>query len=1508
MNEKKKVFVRTGKMLLSAMLSLTAAAGTVSIQPILAEESEFTASSDDQNGTAQAFAQTDLESSKSESVSPSDFTNVGAAGMTIEGENLILEADGDHFAMLNTQKTAANDFHLEANVSLLEGTGQGNEGDQMSAALVFGASSKKTPGTKWYAANVDTRRKENNDFFRVFGAGKEILPGGIVSDIDTGKPIHLAVDVKADGSFTFEFGNTGNTLHSVSGKIENWEGGYVGLLTFCAKASFTSISFTDRTKPQENQTLEPAENWSTNLGTSVIKGGIWSITEQGLVSDATNQGDTFLIGQESQKNFVYETDMKFEGDSGAAGLIFRFDDGGEYGKEGYAVNVDAVSHKAKFWRWQNNDALQLIDEVEVAADSGGNYHLQVVCIDGSIQYRVNGKLVANLSDHTMQKNDLGQNSYIKEGKCGLLNWNAKAVFQNTKITELNAENTPAVSDVTVTSSTGTVDKKAQFFPDSATWIQYVNYNASSVIIDPALENGSTVTFEKDGQVYQAGADIPVAVGINWITMTVSNNGISRTYQLDIHRFDQDSLYYNEPWRDQYHYSVKEGWANDPNGLVYYKGKYHMFYQFYDDTKWGPMHWMHATSTDLVHWEEQPMALYPDENGTMFSGCIAVDDNNASGLFPDSKGGLIAYITVNGNGQRIKLATSEDEGKTWKKQDDIALDWSNDPLQNRDFRDPKVFKWENKWFMVLAGGPLRIYSSDNMKDWTVESVYSDLHTECPDLYPQQVDGQIKWILSRGGRYYKVGDLKEVNGKWSFVPDDAYQDNNGIMNFGPDSYAAMTYYIQDFGTAQNPKIPDLIELNWMNTWDDYCNLVADKLGQKFNGTFNLNLQIGLVNENGLYKLTQTPINAYQNLRQEAAVGYSGTLAADNTVLDSFSGSSYEIVSSFKPEAGTKTVGFKVRTGSNGEETAVLYDVASETLSIDRSKSGVQISSKFSQPASQHVTKNADGSIDLHLFVDAASVEVFASQYKAAGAMQIFATPTSLGAKAVVEGDACPAEIKVYPLASIWTNKSTPESSIQSTDALVQTLYPGKDKKLNVFVLPPAFSQNLTWTSSDETVATVDPDGTVHGLQPGIATITATTEDGKSLQFTFTIKEDNFNTNVKDWIMEGNWTIENDELIGSNTGSNDYILSKEIYEGDWTISTDVKYTKGLVNLFFASNTSPFDNQAYALQLSDGNSLKLFRFAGADIQSAQLDKPLNNGQYHAVKIQKEGKMVTVFVDGQSVLSHTLNETDAHFAKGHAGLGLWDGEASFKNFIVTAAKTPVQPDAVDLTALDTALKAAEDLNQADYTSESWTAFQNAVSAATAIRNNPQASQDEVNQAANTLNQAKASLKKVSKPVNPSNPDRPSRPSNPSRPSTGTSIQSKVVMHRLYNPNSGEHFYTGNTAEKNHLASLGWTYEGEGWTAPAKSDTPVYRLYNPNAGDHHYTTSRPEADYLVKAGWKDEGIGWYSDDSKGTVLYRLYNPNTRQAGAHHYTLDAAERDALVVLGWKDEGLAWHGLK
>lgn len=138
-----------------------------------------------------------------------------------------------------------------------------------------------------------------------------------------------------------------------------------------------------------------------------------------------------------------------------------------------------------------------------------------------------------------------------------------------------------------------------------------------------------------------------------------------------------------------------------------------------------------------------------------------------------------------------------------------------------------------------------------------------------------------------------------------------------------------------------------------------------------------------------------------------------------------------------------------------------------------------------------------------------------------------------------------------------------------------------------------------------------------------------------------------------------------------------------------------------------------------------------------------------------------------------------------------------------------------------------------------------------------------------------------------------------------TTEASAADMLRVYNPNSGEHFYTAVTNERDHLIRTGWMNEGIGWNAPSSGDN-VYRLYNANAGDHHYTLDAGERDHLISVGWEYEGIGWFSDKNQGEPLYRLYNPNA-QSGAHHYTRSGYERDSLVNQGWVAEGIGWYGI-
>ena len=1205
---------------------------------------------------------------------------------------------GDHFVVYNGLDHKVNSFIWEADVDIQPGL------EIQSAALIFGFPSKEAANSNWYGANLDSTRLGGDNAFRLFGPNIDTNSGGSADGIDISKTLHFKVDVHATGDFVYSFGNAGQTLKEITGHISSWRGGYLGLLTWNSGATFSNISLEEReetvpTPTFSTVTVTDSFQYNNNIAAADLsdlrtQGGTWEARADGLYSNAIGQGDAFLYSATTGGNFVYSTDVTFLNEQGAAALLFRNADANGH-DESYAVNIDAGSKRAKIWRWEDGMDYQLSGEI--GFEPADSYTLTVVFIDAWLSFYVNGKLIGSTGDYyKLGGADWGQDTYIQEGTFGLLNWNGEMMFNNTVYTPITGNFTPLLSNISVTSS-GTVEEKGQFVSTEPTIIQYVGNDAETVNINATPVNNSAVirVYDESGKEYADGKNIPVSVGANYIAVesSVTENGVTAivTYRVNVHRRQEEAIYYNELYRDQYHYSVKDGWANDPNGLVYYNGTYHFFYQFYDDLEWGPMHWAHATSTDLVHWTDAPMAFYPDANGSMFSGCIVVDDKNTSVLFSGDNGGLVALITANGNGQRIKVAYSTDEGKTWTKVSKIAADWTDDPLYSRDFRDPKVFRWENKWFMVIAGGPLRIYSSDNLLEWKCESTYANLHTECPDMYPIQADdGVIKWVLSRGGRRYKVGDFKEVDGKWRFVPDSAYakEADNGIMNFGKDSYAAMTYYVQDFGTAANPTLPDIVELNWMNTWDDYCRAVARTVGQAFNGTFNLNLKLGLKNVNGTYVLTQTPFEAYETLRGAAAVTLENAqVTENNTLLSDFSGDCYEIVATFRP-GDAKRVGFDLRVGE-GQKTAVRYDTESKLLSIDRSQSGIIISNMFKQVDSQTVELNADGSIDLHIYVDRASVEAFAKGYTVAGANQIFPSLTSTGAAIVAEGGTANADVTIYPLQSAWTDKvttDTPMDIVVSGESEIRVNV-GDAVNLQATLLPVNVPQNIRWTVSDASVISGNESGnSFHGAaaKAGSATITATAVDNASLvkTFTVTVAENKFDTNIPAFTVNGgNWFIDGETLSVSNQGANHfYMSSNPVSLGEFTLETNIRFERGAINIFFAAGgIDPFNPQAYSVQFNDGESFRLFRFGGDDFApSVNMGKRINDGQFHNVKITKTADSVAVSVDGVEYPAYTFESVENCYNSGtYVGIGLWDGALDVQTFNVTQIAAEPEPQPV---------------------------------------------------------------------------------------------------------------------------------------------------------------------------------------------------------------------------------------
>lgn len=308
--------------------------------------------------------------------------------------------------------------------------------------------------------------------------------------------------------------------------------------------------------------------------------------------------------------------------------------------------------------------------------------------------------------------------------------------------------------------------------------------------------------------------------------------------------------YQERHRPQIHFSPKEKWMNDPNGMVFFEGEYHLFYQYYpDSTVWGPMHWGHAVSKDLMHWEHLPIALYPDSLGYIFSGSAVVDWNNTSGLGSSEAPPLIAIFTYHDSqGEKANtdtfqsqaIAYSTDKGRSWTKYA------GNPVIPNpgiRDFRDPKVI-WDaesEQWVMVFAAQDrVKIYGSKNLKEWEHLSDFGEEYGdhggvwECPDLFPFYVEEEDKtyWVLllsinpggPNGGSatQYFVGDF---DGK-QFILDDRFEafvektsagEEQAVwLDYGRDNYAGVTW--SDIPKEDGRRI----FIGWMSNWD-YANVV-------------------------------------------------------------------------------------------------------------------------------------------------------------------------------------------------------------------------------------------------------------------------------------------------------------------------------------------------------------------------------------------------------------------------------------------------------------------------------------------------------------------------------------------------------------------------------------------------------------------------------------------------------------------------------------------------------------
>ncbi len=740
------------------------------------------------------------------------------------------------------------------------------------------------------------------------------------------------------------------------------------------------------------------------------------------------------------------------------------------------------------------------------------------------------------------------------------------------------------------------------------------------------------------------------------------------------REDYIAKKYTEEFRPQYHITAEENWLNDPNGLIYFEGKYHIFYQYNPDTKFpgNDKWWAHASSTDLSHWTSEPVALAPDKYGSMWSGSAVVDFNNSSGLFDDcdSKTGLVAFYTVTGSRQQQAMAYSKDGGTTWIKYDGgrPIINTSDDPLNDGNFRDPKVFWHEesSQWMMIVAGGPVRFYSSTNLIDWEPEGMHSDIHTECPDFFKLTVEGddssepQEKWVLSGGGVWYMIGDFCEVDGVWRFVPDTGEKIK---FNYAPDVYAGQTFY----GTEGRT-----IMLWWM-TDISYASATGN-VTDPWSGALSLPYELELKELDGELVIFQNPVPELSSLRYDEASFKDIKLdeASENPLADLMY-DKCEVIAKIRVgyEGGFE---LKFRAG-NGEYTTFGYYPSSKQFRLDRSHSGEAPVGKF---LSNYIApaEISDGVITLHIFLDRSSVEIFTEDGRYVFTALIYPDNNSVGmALSAIGGEITVEEMTIYSLESIYDKESF--SSVPKNISLEsdnENLFVGDVFTVWAVTTPISTSlKSVDWTVGDgfRVISQSDRSITLEALSEGTFEVSAKGSVGEK-SFTrrkkFKVSTANFETNLEAFtIYGGSWRLTEKGFYGSGRG-NSPILS-ESTAADFVYEATFEYTGDRIGCALIFRASDDLSVFYTADINlTRRSARILKFNRDPQSGSSSDVTLGKefifepsaDNIYTLRVEAEGYNLKFYVNG--VLAVTVR--DRTRTEGHFGLNLCDADGYFTKVV----------------------------------------------------------------------------------------------------------------------------------------------------------------------------------------------------------------------------------------------------
>ena len=459
-----------------------------------------------------------------------------------------------------------------------------------------------------------------------------------------------------------------------------------------------------------------------------------------------------------------------------------------------------------------------------------------------------------------------------------------------------------------------------------------------------LDTGEATDTDMDIRLAQTQVDyfVPFALptGVKTATVCVRNKSKDALCWKEIKLSDTFDTANTEKFRPVYHHTPLYGWMNDANGLVYKDGEYHLYFQYNPyGSKWGNMHWGHSVSKDLVHWEHLAPAIARDTLGHIFSGSSIVDQENVAGY---GAGNILAFYTSasDKNGQIQCLAFSKDNGRTFTKYEKNPILCPADGL--RDFRDPKVFRYEpeDKWVMIVsADKEMRFYDSKNLKDWNYMSSFGEgygvqpCQFECPDMVELPVDGDLnrkKWALIvnvNPGCYFGGSATQYFTGNFDGTKFscDSQPNVTKWLDWGKDHYATVCFSNTGERTIAVP---------WMSNWQ-YCNIVPTK---QFRSANALPRELSLYTQDGEIYLSAVPVPEIKTLRKEKKEIPAFTVANDYHIdsLLADNDGAYELALEITV-GEAEIMGFNL-FNDKGEKVDIYFNLPEKRLVMDRTKSGI------------------------------------------------------------------------------------------------------------------------------------------------------------------------------------------------------------------------------------------------------------------------------------------------------------------------------------------------------------------------------------------------------------------------------------------------------------------------------------------------------------------------------------------------------------------------------------------